>query len=199
MKQWTEFYDLTLPDLPDCPLPAIDQALREAAIQLCQGADVWRESLPVVKTVKGKSVYEFKLSDQQQVYTLKKVYVAGQEYPVLRPDEFDNYHQGVLCLGSTTFEFVQPSDVADLDIVTDVVLRPSNAAASIPDNLYSEYRDTIAMGARGRLMMSPKKPYTNLNLGADLTNRFKMSIQDANLRAFRGRGQTAPRIQAYYI
>lgn len=77
-----------------------------------------------------------------------------------------------------------PSATGNLRI--NVALKPTRASTSFPEWIYERYIETIAHGAKARLMMSPKKPYSNAQLGAYHMTEFNGLIGEARVRTARG-------------
>ncbi len=197
MKLWSEFYDLTVPDLPGCVNPMIDLSLRRAAIELCEGAEIWRKKLNPVLTQNGLSIYNFDIDGGQEVQTLKAATLNGNTLPVLRTDDAGQF--GILCLNRREFILCPTPSSNRMGIVVDVVLKPSNTSIGVPDEIFAHYAETIASGAKARLMRSPKKPYTDFNLAVSYQMTFKSAIDEANSRVFMGYGPTRPRVRANFL
>lgn len=65
-------------------------------------------------------------------------------------------------------------------------LKPTRAATTFPDWIYERYIETIAHGAKARIMLIPKKPYSDKELGAWHQERFNSLIGEARVRTARG-------------
>lgn len=68
----------------------------------------------------------------------------------------------------------------------NAALKPTRASTSFPTILYERYVETIAAGARARVMMIPKKPYTDLVNAAANMQMFLDGCGDARVRIARG-------------
>src|SRR4029079_18057530 len=67
-------------------------------------------------------------------------------------------------LGGPSFLTLVPKPNLAGTLKLIVVLKPDYAATGIDDEIFREYREPIVHGALSRLMSSPRKPYTNLQL-----------------------------------
>lgn len=74
-----------------------------------------------------------------------------------------------------------------------VALKPSRSSTTFPTWIYERYIETIAHGAKWRLMMSPKKPYSDAKLGAWHGDMYNGMIGEARIRAARGTTRAALR------
>jgi hypothetical protein len=65
-------------------------------------------------------------------------------------------------------------------------LKPTRASTSFPTLLYERYIETIAHGAKARIMLIPKKPYSDKELGAWHNEKFNSLVAEAKIRVARG-------------
>lgn len=72
-------------------------------------------------------------------------------------------------------------------------LKPTRASTTFPTFIYERYIETIAHGAKARLMMSPKKPYTDKEMGKYHESMFNGEVAEARIRAARGTTRAALR------
>lgn len=84
-----------------------------------------------------------------------------------------------------TIGLVQASSAAG-NLRIEAALKPTRASTTFTTLLYERYIETIAHGAKARLMLSPKKPYTDKDLGAYHQNMFNGLVGEARIRVARG-------------
>lgn len=65
-------------------------------------------------------------------------------------------------------------------------LKPSRASTTFPNWIYERYIETIAHGAKAKVMMIPKKPYSNPVAGVYHSQQFDAQVAGAMVRAARG-------------
>lgn len=65
-------------------------------------------------------------------------------------------------------------------------LKPTRASTSFPTWIYERYVETIAHGAKAKIMLIPKKPYTDLKTGAWHLEQFNGLVGEARIRQARG-------------
>ena len=80
----------------------------------------------------------------------------------------------------------------------NAALRPTRASTTFPDFIYQRYVETIAHGAKSRLMLIPTKPYSNPKLGEWHRDQFNGGISEAMIRAARGSSRAALRTHTVY-
>lgn len=273
------------PDVPMAPLPMVTNAIRDAAIELCERALIWREELQQISvlpptsttTTAAQALYDTQVSvaECSQFFAGDTLTVAlndtsdpgagtrwrghartvsatsgagvitldGQlpdtvnigaaviklvdQYPMtlpsgaciakglkawlndnpidpISPDDLDNEFNNtgfgwvgvnwrtdvnlpsrwyVINDTSVALELA-PSAAGNLRILA--ALKPTRASTSFPEWIYERYIEVIAHGAKSRIMMSPKKPYSNPTLGAWHMEQFNGFIGEARVRAARG-------------
>lgn len=85
---------------------------------------------------------------------------------------------------TTVSLLMPPSTAGNLRILA--ALKPTRASTTFPTWIYERYIETIAHGAKAKIMMVPKKPYTDLKLGAYHSEMFSGLVGEARVRAARG-------------
>lgn len=79
-----------------------------------------------------------------------------------------------------------PDAFETLSVVLSV--RPSEAATTLPDELYRRFREEIAAGAKARLMLQAAQPWANAQAGALHKFTFEAAINAENVRHAKGGG-----------
>lgn len=192
MKLWSEFYNDLLPDVPGCPLVAMDHALRQSAIQFCVQSLAWRYEHPVIAVHVATDGYLYSPPEQALVYAV--LYAEFNEEEINVSTRQDNIrilnwrHQSgkpqYILGGSTSLTLVPNPDIEGTLNMT-VALKPDDRATGIDDTIFVEFRDPIVHGAKARLMLSPRKPYTNAELGTMHMHEFTVKTGAAGVRAAR--------------
>ena len=192
MKLWSEVYDLVMPDLPGCPFAAVNSALRQSAIVFCEQSLAWKEEHPPIAVMAETAEYAFIPPAGAAVHAITYARFNGKEIrshtgePNPVPADWRNQTgtpQYVLG-GITLLRLVPEPDTAGTLTMT-VALKPSPSAEGIDEGLFNEYREAIVHGALARLMLSPKKPYTNTQLAQYHQQQFAIEAATAGTRASR--------------
>jgi hypothetical protein len=192
VKTWDAFYDFVVPDVPGCPFAAVDVALRQAAIDFCSQSLVWKYSHPDITVAPGTASYNFAPPAQAVVHTVTYAEFEGSEIDCHTGEsgiQIYNWRNQTgtpeyVLGGATSLTLVPTPDVAGT-LKLEVALKPSPAATGIDDDVFNEYRDAVVHGALGRLMASPKKPYTALQLATYHQQLFTQLTGQAGYRVAR--------------
>lgn len=192
MTPWNNFYDFALPDLPGCPPGALNMALREAAIVFCEHSLGWKQTHSPVAVVAGTSEYLFAPPLESVVHAVIHAGFNGravEPYASQSDRQIEQWRKRTgtpeYIAGDATSLTLIPEPDSDGILTMAVVLKPSPTAAGIDDSMFNEYRAAIIHGALARLMLSPKKPYTNAQLAAYHRHQFTIETAAAGTRAAR--------------
>lgn len=193
MKVWSSFYDYLLPDVPGCPFVAMNFALRQSAIMFCIQSLAWRYVHPAIPITVDTDEYLFSPPDDSLVHAVLYAEFEDKEIDVnTRPDDMRiwnwRHSSGTpqyLLGGPRSLKLVPNPDVSGTLTLT-VAVKPDDDSVGIEnDDIFTEYKDAIVHGAKGRLMMSPKKPYSDAQLAAFHLHEFAVKTTAAGVRAAR--------------
>jgi hypothetical protein len=76
-----------------------------------------------------------------------------------------------------------PSTCGEGNLRILAALKPTRASTTFPTIIYERYVETIAHGAKYRIMQIPKKPYTDLKMAAYHYQMFNSLVGEAMIRA----------------
>lgn len=189
MKTWAEFYPHVLPDVVGCPHPVVDQALREAARQFCLDSKAWQET--EVTTAAGAiNRFEFDLPTQTEIIQVVRASVGGFELEVfglylLPPDWETDPPCGKALYHVTEDEYLLfPTPSAGQAISITLALRPTPVGTGVADDVFNKHVETIAAGAKYRLLKKPRQEWTDLEQAAIFKTEFETGIHTAANRGF---------------
>ncbi|HDG97986.1 MAG TPA: hypothetical protein ENG73_07440 [Desulfobacterales bacterium] len=208
LSSWRPFIQM-----PMVPLPAIEQAVLDAAIRFCEGSHIWKHTLDRINVVGDQAGYSLSLSTAMAAYA-RIIGVAAAWYkqdgeedssftrldPLSADHEdrvqYDAWHLDSSSTPSnyyvnasdptTLYLYPIPEDDSDEGLLVKVCLRPIEGATVLPDILYNQYRRQIATGARAYLYGTPGMPWSNPNKANELEIVFDEMIAAANLVAMKG-------------
>lgn len=192
MKPWSDFYDLLAPDVPGCPFEAQKQSLRQSAIAFCEQSLAWKYTHPDIAIVVAQDEYPYVPPAGAVVHTVTYATFNDTELNV----NVDEYSMGIwdwrnqdgvpeFVLGGPASLRLVPAPNVEGTLKLDVILKPSLESEGLDDNIFNEYREAIVHGALGRLMASPKKPYTDLQLSTYHMQQFFAKAGGAGIRVAR--------------
>jgi hypothetical protein len=205
VKAWAEFYDYVLPHVPNCPLVMADMHIRMAAQQFCEKTLAWIVDLDPVKTTSAAIEYDIDMTSQQELVQITKATIDGK--PVAVGNEANlpaNWktsaypERQVFSIDRKTF-FLIPQQSADLDVTLTVALKPSNLATGITNEIYANYVQDIADGAKAMLMMVPKKPYTDVALAAINESKFQSRCAEIAWQVKKSHGDSRLGVRPHFF
>jgi len=189
MKTWNNFFDLLSPHVPGCPQAAQTIALRQAAIAFCEQSLAWRYAHPEILVLSDTAKYFFDPPEGATVHAVtyaefndKQIEVSTMEHEIKiwnwrNVSGIPEYVLG----GPISFTLVPKPDLSGT-LKVRVVLKPSQGSAGIDDDIFNEYHEAIEHGALARLMLSPKKPYTDAVLANYHAQMFLIQTARAGVR-----------------
>jgi hypothetical protein len=171
--------------VPGCPEPTLDDAIIRAAQAFCKQSWFVQRDLEV-SLIADQQEYTLTMPTDEVVIGVQcgtvdgqpclnaKTSVFGADRPTARPRYF--------CFRPSrrlVFDRKPDEDYAGL---FTVVVQPMDDAATLPDELADEWKDTIAAGALEWLYGLPKQPWTAMELVADQRQKFSAGITNAKLQ-----------------
>lgn len=194
------------PDVSECPGFVIEAALRTMAIEFCQRSLCWRYEHPAQTAAAGIGDYEFQVPADSVVAKLMSIWHNGV---LLTPKSHDDLagmysdwltEEGTPCY-VTQFnerEF-RPVPIPDVTLGNAfsliVALKPTRTSTGIDTTIYEEHLDTLACGAKARLMEVPGKPWTNVMLSQYHRGKFEAGVLSAMNRVATGYGRASLRVK----
>lgn len=202
MAALSAFTPYVMPDVPSCPEPMIDDAVRRAAIEFCERTDIIREKLSFNTVASQDNVVlaPSNSGDVARVYTLM---YGEEELAKTRRTDFDEDGDK----GQPLEYYIELPNTLRLYPVPDVIyalvayvsVKPDRDATTVDDVLFNNWRDVIASGAKARLMMMSKQPWYDANGAAVEEAIFEAAIDKVSHRRATG-GVNAPlRSRAHFF
>lgn len=194
---FTQWYDDVLPSVPGCSQAMALDAIRKAAIEFCERSWGWTYNPAAIDVVNGQISYAFTPPAGAVVSKVLHVWYDDKPIHPRSPDQLDGMFPNWRTSSGTPEYYTQEDErnlllvaVPNADLTGGlkmrVSLKPTYNAADIETRLYEEYREAIASGALSRLMMMPKKPYTDLALAAVHQATFDDKIATVRLKVQKG-------------
>lgn len=212
MAELSDFYPYVLIDVPGCPEVVVDTALRSALIEFCEKSLVVQRDLDPVTVVAGTSDYDLEPPTFQLVSKILKLWYKSTELSPMAPDNIKNAEvynrlftdadtgrsdpRFFLQKDTTTFSiYPVPKNTVANAITIRAALKPSRSASTVEDVLFQDYAETIAQGAKYRLLSMPGKPWMNGPASAAALSMFTAGVNVARQRASRGGTRADLRVQ----
>lgn len=155
-------------------------ALRQTCIEFCQQTLLLREKLAILPISANVDEYELEPSlCDSEVCRVLNVWVNGTLISPTTPDigvRAAGLYQSDLpsayyCTEPSVLRLVpMPTAAAVLEV--EVAYAPASDADNVPMALYTMHREDIVRGAAARLLIMPKRPWTDMTAGKVYRNLF---------------------------
>jgi hypothetical protein len=212
MATLSDFYQYVIPEVPGCPEVTADVAIRAALIEFCEKTLVIQRDLDPVTVVNGITDYDIDPPASQLVSRLMRVWYKDVELTPTAPDNVHNAEvYNTLFTGadkerSDPRMFIQkdertfsiypiPKDTVANGLTIRAALKPTRNAETIEDVLFEDYAETVAHGAKYRLLSMASKPWTNGPAASLALAAFNSGINVARQRASRGHTRADLRVR----
>lgn len=191
------FEVLVAPDVPRAPLDLIRQKIVEAAHEFCRDSLAWVERLPAAVSVKDQQTYALAIPAQTDLLSVTRCkYGTSTLKPAMLPDVRNSDSTGTPAYYShdDALLWLAPiPNAAGVSILADVALAPSLDATSLPAFLAQRHRNTIAQGAKAKLMLGVSD-WANPQLAVANQALFDDAVSTARRSALIGRADGNARI-----
>jgi hypothetical protein len=198
-----DFLPYVEPSVNACPTSVALHHIRQAAIEFCEKAQVWRERMDTLIADGISSRYAMPVDDQTEISRLLEVVVGSpdgvpERYDIVSPlDGQDEQRiQSAARIAWTDNRhdlFLHPVPKSGDQIEVYVSLKPSQAAFSFPDYLFHHHADHIAAGALSRLFRMPKTDWYDPAMAVERQAVFQSAINVQGLTAAKGNGRSMRR------
>lgn len=211
---YTDWYNDVLPDVPGCPEAMALDAIRDAAIVFCERTKVHKVDLDPITLQASTPTTSFVVpasTPQTRVARIEQALYGTTPLDFKDADWLAVNLERTWRTKTGTPQYITQDDeesfrvvpyltaIATVDLDLFVSLKPTQASTDIEARLWREYREVIAAGALARLMLSPKKPYTNTVLAAVNNDMFEGAIARITRKVFKGHVRSRQRVKAHFM
>ena len=195
----TQFSSRIAPDVPGAPAARVRQALIDAATEFCTRTHAWNEIQDAILVSANNADYELELPSHAIPLTVEEVWAGSDRLTPLTMTQLHlvlpdwqsatgtpaYYNAEVDMLGFRVF----PAPAASgLKLRIRGSFAPTEASESLPDFMWTKYRETLASGAKARLLVATESvAWSNPKLGAYHQTLFDSGIADARIAVLHGR------------
>lgn len=186
-----------------CPNAAMINALRDAAINLCEQVEVWTYSLDDIVLFRRIPQYELQLPTEAEIVRVSGVTFGSRTMRVRTADWLDANSPGwrddegtphachVEMDDDRYFLRVTPTPSetyrdTEQRVAIGFVLKPTADASELDDFMVSRYRDTIVAGALRELYDLPDRPWSSQNRADQYGRDFINGVTAARADVLRG-------------
>lgn len=206
MAALTDFAKYVRPEVTGCPEIQILDAVLRASIQFCKRSREIKEvvlitsvigqaeyAIPVATGLVPEEVLEVKRNDEYQLDASSFHSFKNMDLNTLQgsPEYYYQNTNDELVLGKIP-NLVQ-------EFLVTVRVRPEEDATTVPDYLFTRYRDEIAAGAKSRLMVMKGQPWTDISQAGLYRTLFEEAVASSNLREAQGAARKPVRTVSQYF
>jgi hypothetical protein len=195
---WKDFLPLVLPHAPGCPEPVALGAVRLAAAEFCERTLAWRSDLDPVSVVAGRNEYSLAAPAGASVAMVLGAALDGtrltpatepelaEEFPFWESLEADRPGRFLLPTPGRIRLVPTPTRSWADGLVVSVALKPRFSSSQAEDFLYDDHLETLAHGARARLLAMPGRTWSGTELSLHYDRQFRAGLTDARGRFLKG-------------
>lgn len=199
MKLWSYWFPDLAIHVPGCPPVLMVHELRRAAQTFFERSRAWRVTQAPLAVALGESEKASTPTDTTtDLVELEAAWYDGKPLYPITLEELDNaFHDDWQAHTGTPTRYLEPSvgtirlypspiAAATTGLKLRLIVKPSDTATGLPDDMAARYRDAIHLGAKSRLMAIPGKPWTNFELAGALATSFASQADSAHTKAAKG-------------
>lgn len=209
---WSSLQPDVAIDVPGAPVLVIENALRRAAQQFFAKSRAWQVITDAAPVAADQAEVTITPPDNTELVRVETVWLDGRKIDPTTAGYLDAaFGSNWTELAGAATKYLQlvpgtlrlfriPASDADTGLTARIAVQPSSTAAGIPDDLGIRFREALVLGAKARLLLMPKKGWTDLELGASLMGAFDAAAASANAAAtVRGHTNARPRTSPSYF
>jgi len=207
MIEWERYLPEVMPSVAGCPEAIAITAIRNAAIDFCRRAPVWRENIEDIYPKSGFPEYDIDTPSQSQANIGELGSYEGKDFHPTTAAEVSAIKDILHSTGTPTHydlldpETIRLSPIPDDGAPTTAItikmrLIPTRESHEAPDFLFNQYADIIAYGAKSRLHEMTGRPWYDRTSATDNKRLFLGAI--AGVRGQIHRGRTNGQQRAIY-
>jgi hypothetical protein len=194
--------------VPDVPEFVALHAIRNSAIEFCEKTRYIQYDLEPIVLETGKAQYtvpvppDSKLVDIVEAYCDRVLLIPRSSEELARIYRYTDWRT---VKGSPTYitrltnpeiqvvPYLDPANGQVLNL--RVAVAPTRDATEIDQEVYEQFLEYIAFGARARLYGTPKQPYYDKRSSFEYMQMFRAGINEARSRVNKGLTRTSNRVE----
>lgn len=203
-----DIYPYFISEVPSCPDETARMAVEMAFRELCVRAKVWADWLDPITMVDGVATYDLEaLEANALTESPMQVWVGDLQLTPKSPDEInllipdwqtqtsnEPVYFNMPILRQTVTVYPTPMG-ATKPLRIKGVFMPKRTITSIPDNVALFHLDTIAMGAKAKLMMQAKQTWSDKVMGDYWTKKFEIAVESASIDKSKGDVESSTQVR----
>lgn len=206
MKLLDEILPSIRPYAPGVADPTAFFAIRQAAVEFCERTRLW------------KMEDEFPVTEDQDealmaqpgavIHEIESAWFDGHKLQRKTTAWLDQNCVGWRDRNAKGYpQYVTQTDINGVSIVPqatgtvrlELFLKPAQDTDELPDFMVDQYRETIAWGALGRILLIPNQSFTSPEMGATYMGMFKQKLDELSAKGFTGQQRAPVRTRASFF
>lgn len=205
---YDEFLPYVLQYVPGASEMVASEAIKNACIEFCEKTFFWQYTIPAMDIVKDQANYTMQTPQGTKAVGPIQVYYDTSLLIPKGPDELASIYrmgdwQTIKGRPQYVTRVIKPEvqlvpipyedDPATLFIKT--ALAPTRDSTEIDSEIYEQWAESIAWGARARLLAQTRQDYSDKNGALDAAKMFKYEINRARMQVTKGLTRGSPKVE----
>lgn len=193
---WDAWDDDVLPDVPGVTAPFARHQVKLAAIEFCKRAWVWLVDQGPISIAATQNDYDWEAPTGTDVARALQVWLEKRRLLPKTRNElsaiFGDYMRAegpaqyfVADVPTKLIIVPRPNNTSFYGVTAKVAIAPKRSATGMDSTVYDRYFDDIAKGAKARLLVMARKPWTDAARGLDLRQEFEDAMASAKTDVIR--------------
>jgi hypothetical protein len=196
---WSDWTPDVAIDVPGCPAPTIELAVKQTVIDFCERTHWLRRTPLPIDATSGAGAKSFGsplIVAGENVQAILKAWLSGEPIEVVGPDDVEDDWpdwktrvgdpERIVMESIDTYYIVPALAVTRAAALTlKIAVGYTLAATGCDDSIRQHWRDAIADGAKARLMSIPNQKWTSPELAGVWQQRYVSAVKGAEIRALR--------------
>ena len=205
---YDEFLPYVLQYVPDASEFIAKDVVKQACIEFCEKSLVWQYNVPAMDVINGQNNYVVQTpTDTKMVVPVQAFFNTNLLIPK-GPDELAEIYrmgdwQQIQGAPQYITRIIKPEVVlVPTPYVTQpailnlrIAIAPTRDSEEIDSEIFEQWAESIAWGARARLLAQPRQDYTDRTGSIEALKMFKYEINRARMQVTKGLTRGSPRIE----
>jgi len=199
-KALTEWWNEVAPDVVAVPMPAVENAVRNACITFCEQTLLWKEELDRINVVADQNNYTLTAPENSVIISVDDVKYKqdgedDDQFKTLDPaseNQLDLHDTGSWKYRTATtpskywvdkdrvlYLVNTPTEKSDEGLLVRVNLKPARSCTTIEEFLYNDHFKAIGHGAKADLLSRKAMSWYAPKLALEHETRFQELIDNA--------------------
>jgi hypothetical protein len=205
---YSKFLPLVLQYVPDASDFIAENAIKQAAIEFCEKTLVWQINIPAMDVVNGQNSYPVQTPADTKFVVPVQAYFNTNLLIPKGPDELaEIYRMGDYQQIQGAPQYITRMIKPEVMLVptpyvtqpailyVKAAIAPTRDSSEIDSEIYEQYAEAIAWGARGRLLAQPRQDYSDKAGAIEALKMFRYEINRVRMQVTKGLTRGSPRIE----